>query len=857
MAGGNAEAEVPSELEGSEFSDHKITPSPACLCVAPTGEVYVGVDLNGSLGKGPGKGRIVRLIDENQDGKADKHTVFAEIDNPRGLISVGTKIYVLHTVIPKSSGVLEAMHLSVLEDADRDGVADGPPKILVSNVSPPKHNQDRGADHTTNGIRMGIDGWIYIAVGDFGIVGAKGTDGTELTMLGGGIVRVRPDGTEMEIYTHGLRNIYDMAIDPLMNIFTRGNTNDGGGWNIRFIHQIQSGEYGYPILFKHFTDEIIPALADLGGGSGTGAIFFQEPGWPEKYNNVPMMCDWGRSQMYIHRLEPDAASFTQTPENFITLSQVSDVDVDGSGRMYLSAWNGAGYKGNPDKGWVQRVVPKGWTYKPFPDLGKADTDQLVSLVRSGSATARLHAQQELITRPPDQVANAVASVAMDAKASLESRVAAIFTYKQLMGEAANKGLLIVAKDPAVQEWALRAMADRLPQNSNVSPELFLAGLQSKNPRIQVAAAVGLGRLGKPESAEALLAVSNPPVSAPSAPAAPPTGKGGDEGPHATPNSAILVPHVAVRALVALQAKDAALGAVGGPNHKGAIWTLRHLHDATVVDGLIDTYGKTSSIEVKVDILNTLIRLYQKEAPYDGSWWWGTRPDTRGPYYKPEKWEASPKIESFVRTQYEKATPAERETITASLDKHRAGIAGIEGAGAGKKPVKNEPKVDLAKIANKKGEVGRMSIEDVILGVGEIKGNAKLGQKLFVSQGCIACHTTTTEQELKGPFMGHIGSIMKRDQIAESILKPNASISQGFATVMLTTKSGGAHVGFVSSETADEVEIRDITGKVTVLKAGDVQTRKELETSIMPPGLANSLSLQEFASLLAYLESMKK
>ena len=121
---------------------------------------------------------------------------------------------------------------------------------------------------------MGIDGWIYIAVGDFGFVDAEGADGTKLTQLGGGILRVRPDGSEMEVYTHGLRNIYDVAIDPFMNIYTRGNTNDGGGWNVRFIHQVQSGEYGYPVLFKNFTDEIIPALADLGGGSGTGVDVF-------------------------------------------------------------------------------------------------------------------------------------------------------------------------------------------------------------------------------------------------------------------------------------------------------------------------------------------------------------------------------------------------------------------------------------------------------------------------------------------------------------------------------------------------------------------------------------------------------
>ncbi|MGE4550403.1 MAG: hypothetical protein AAEJ57_03360, partial [Opitutales bacterium] len=72
----------------------------------------------------------------------------------------------------------------------------------------------------------------------------------------------------METYVHGLRNIYDVAIDPFMNVFTRGNTNDGGGWNMRFIHEIQTGEYGYPKLFKRYTSEIIPALVDVGGGSG-------------------------------------------------------------------------------------------------------------------------------------------------------------------------------------------------------------------------------------------------------------------------------------------------------------------------------------------------------------------------------------------------------------------------------------------------------------------------------------------------------------------------------------------------------------------------------------------------------------
>ena len=73
----------------------------------------------------------------------------------------------------------------------------------------------------------------------------------------------------MEIYCWGLRNILDACVDPYLNIFTRDNTNDGGGWNVRFSHIMQSAEYGYPSWYKNFPDEIFPTLKDYGGGSGS------------------------------------------------------------------------------------------------------------------------------------------------------------------------------------------------------------------------------------------------------------------------------------------------------------------------------------------------------------------------------------------------------------------------------------------------------------------------------------------------------------------------------------------------------------------------------------------------------------
>ncbi|MBO9637141.1 MAG: c-type cytochrome [Siphonobacter aquaeclarae] len=839
-------ASWPAELKVANFCGPSLTPSPACLAVAPTGEVYVGVDMIGSLGKEMGKGRIVRLVDSNNDGKVDSHTTFAVVDDPRGIQVVGDKVYVLHTTFSPETKKATGMDLVVFEDKNHDGVADGPSKPLVQHVSNEKFIVSRGTDHATNGIRMGIDGWIYIAAGDFGFHNATGTDGRKLTMLGGGIVRVRPDGTELEIYTHGTRNIYDVAIDPYMNTFTRDNTNDGGGWNIRFSHHIQSGEYGYPMLFKHFTEEILPALVDVGGGSGTGSIYLDDASWPEKFNHTPMMADWGRNQLYLHRVTADGPSYTQKEEEFIKLAQITDVDIDASGRMYLAAWDGAGYSGNPSKGFVVRAIPKDWKYTEFKDLKDASVKKLVSVLESGSGVARLAASQELLLHPADKITSATWKLAADTKAPATARVAAMYTYAQAAGAAGIPNLVKLAAEPAMQEYALRILGDRKALAAQVPVEPFLAGLSSSNPRVQSAAIIGLGRLGKTEAAQALLKMKVP--SSFVAPAM------GTEGPHATPNSAIVLPHLAVRALVALNAVDACVKAIGTEESALALWALRYLHSPKAVDGMIAAYGRTSDAGLKKQILTTLGRIYQEEAPYDASWWWSTRPDTHGPYYKGIAWEATPKIKTFLVDEAKKT--GDKAFFADLNSRMRLDIAEL----GEEKPVvaaKEEPKVDLESIRNKKGQVGEASIEDVMLAMAKIKGNPALGKTLFTQQGCIACHSLSKNEPMKGPFMGQIGSIMTREQIAESILKPNASISQGFATVMITAKGKKTYTGFVTEESSTKLVLRDITGQVYTIKASDVISRKEMETSMMPTGLANALSYEEFASLITFLSEQKK
>ena len=89
---------VPDELQTNVFADASMAPCPAVLGATPYGDLFVGVDTQGSLGTKPNLGYIAKLIDTDKDGKADKRTIYAKVDNPRGLIAIGDRLIALHSV---------------------------------------------------------------------------------------------------------------------------------------------------------------------------------------------------------------------------------------------------------------------------------------------------------------------------------------------------------------------------------------------------------------------------------------------------------------------------------------------------------------------------------------------------------------------------------------------------------------------------------------------------------------------------------------------------------------------------------------------------------------------------------------
>jgi putative heme-binding domain-containing protein len=644
------DTEVPEGFEKTLFAPWQTANYPVYVAASPGGDLYVSSDGNGSLGRQPGRGRVLRLRDTDQDGRADEVTEFIrDIDSPRGLIWDHDRLYLLHPP-----------HISVFFDRDGDGVAEES-KRLISDIA--FGFEDRPADHTTNDITMGIDGWIYIAGGDFGFVKATGSDGRTLQHRGGGVIRFRPDGSGLELFATGTRNILATPISPTLDMFARDNTNDGGGWDVRFHHLTALSDHGYPRLYKNFEKEHIHPLADYGGGSGCGGVYIHEPGFPAEWNKAPFTCDWGKAGLFRHSVTPDGATFKESaePQKFIKVSRPTDADVDGMSAVYQASWKGPATFNwaGPDQGYIVRVTPKGYKPEPLPDFEKMSDEELVESLRSPSQIRRLAIQRTLLRRLETKSTNErLLTLAAAESEVLEVRVAALYAVTQRGIQSENSVRIIslileyLENSNVMAPFYTRAygdMAQDLITKGQVTPideELFRWGMEIKDVLRNREAIIAAARQNKRETS---LALSRHPTS---------------------PD--LRIRHTAFQALAKMSAHEAAFSMIDSDDidtRKAAAWALMRMHKPEVVNELLSRLGSEKDLAKRRPLLSTLARLYHKEAEWKGDSW-GTRPDTRGPYYQPTTWEQSERILTTLKTILKGAEAEEAAFIITKLNKNR-------------------------------------------------------------------------------------------------------------------------------------------------------------------------------------------
>lgn len=139
------------------------------------------------------------------------------------------------------------------------------------------------------------------------------------------------------------------------------------------------------------------------------------------------------------------------------------------------------------------------------------------------------------------------------------------------------------------------------------------------------------------------------------------------------------------------------------------------------------------------------------------------------------------------------------------------------------------------------------------------GDAARGAAVFrrADVGCIQCHQVNGEGIDFGPKLSEIGTKLGREALAEAILDPSAGISFGFEAWAIQLKNGDDLTGLIVGETEDEVAVKLQGGTVNRLKKSEIARRDKQALSIMPAGLQQAMSTQEFVDLLEYLASLKK
>ena len=97
----------------------------------------------------------------------------------------------------------------------------------------------------------------------------------------------------------------------------------------------------------------------------------------------------------------------------------------------------------------------------------------------------------------------------------------------------------------------------------------------------------------------------------------------------------------------------------------------------------------------------------------------------------------------------------------------------------------------------------------------------------------------------------------RDELIRSILSPSSAIGLGFRSVVVALADGRAITGLPVEETADRLVLKTAEGQRVSIDPKSIEDRRTSDVSLMPEGLAQTMTDQELVDLLAYLTTLKQ
>jgi putative heme-binding domain-containing protein len=635
---------------------------------------------------------------------------------------------------------------------------------------------------------------------------------------GGYIVKIDPDGKNLEMFCTGFRNEFDFTFNINGDIFSYDADMEwdiGSPWYrpTRFNQAPSGGDFGWRSgagKWPSYYPDSLPATIDIGPGSPTGVTSGLGAKFPAKYQKAIFGNDWTYGTMYAIHLTPEGAGYKAVKEEFVTGKPLSLTDVvirPQDGAMYFAIG------GRRNQSALYRL-----TYTGSESTAPAQPDVL-------PAEAKLRREMEALHvdgTGPEAVAKAWPHLSSnDRFLRYAARVA---IEKQPAGSWAEKAL--AEKDPQAAIEALIALA-RMGDVS-LQPKLIEALNRLDYKKIDVSLRLPLlrawqlafTRMGKPSAVVcAKLAKQLDPLF---------------------PQKDAFENRELLQLLVFLDSTTVVSKAVS------MMQTLGDDHEEIASAELLarnDNYAKavqaTSGSRPNKQQMAFAYTLRNATA--------GWTPQLHQEFFrwfpKTAQWKGGNSFSKFIQNirtdALEKVTDA---TERAALDE-----------------LSKKPAVQMANLVMPKGPGKAYSVDDIVeLAKGGLKGrNFETGRAMYTTTQCATCHHFNNDGGNIGPDLTGAGSRYSVRDLAESIVEPSKVISDLYAFQEIENKDGSVVIGRVLAEENGKYLVMtnpfapDATVQVAV---ADVASRKEYGISPMPPGMINMLGPDEVLDLIAYLFS---
>jgi putative membrane-bound dehydrogenase-like protein len=484
---------LPKGFQARIFASEPQVVNPVAMTWDDRGRLWVVELYEYPLGAAPGtkpRDQIKILEDTDNDGKADKVTVFADGLNLATGLLLGYG----------GAFVGQAPDLLFLQDTDGDDKADKRTVLKTGFGLDDRHE-------LLNGFTWGPDGYLYMTQGVFTRSNVKNPDdpNDDGVIMTAAVARFHPRTKKFEIFAEGTSNPWGVDFDRAGNAFVSACVIDhmfhmaAGG-----IYERQAGSPPYPYAY-----ELLPSIVDHRHfrAAFAGLQIYQGDQYPAEYKGAVLMGNIHDSTVHQDRLTPNGSSFKDSfVRDFVRSNdgwfRPVSTQVGPDGAVWIMDWydkypcyqNAQADPEGVDRthGRIWRIVYTGDDAdKPVPshpdglNLEKASTDELVhnlahpNVWRRRMARRILSERRDPASRPPllDLFQNGD---------SLESRLAAFWTL-HTSGQLQDSDLRLAARDKeaAIRAWTARLIGER--DEPTVEMGELLESLASDNdPSVRLA-----------------------------------------------------------------------------------------------------------------------------------------------------------------------------------------------------------------------------------------------------------------------------------------------------------------------------------------------------------------------------------